>query len=1652
MKKIKKGLLIASIICVGSVSVGLFGACNKQEKNLVKYTFNTVGGNTISAKETSVGSKFTLPIPTRDGYVFEGWYTNAEYTGEAVTEVTASVSQTYYAKWTELYTVTLNPNGGTLSTQQFSLKKGENLYNALQDYVPVKDNHQFGAWVNGETEISSNTRIESNLTLTAKYKVAYKVECYLETIEGGSYVKAEDKIGYAYAATDFVSEQRLTGFREISHTDAIVRLTISEDASKNVFKHYFDREIYTVTFNPNYPNNASGESRSETVVYGVEIVVPSDYSYEGYCFVGWSTSTTGEVVYNANYINNALFNKDDDAPTVADKFVPERDMALYAVWQKGYTDMLYESDDSIFVLDETSGVAYLSRGDFFFKGTYDATKREFRFTDLAEMIMGRLNEDGTYIYYDATRAEVPHTLYEVGSGLVDTTTIVFDAYNGISYYEADKTTSRGTYVKENGYHIATFTEGDLAGQTLTLLVTTRTLDETPTPIFQRRNEKEIAMGTIVYYTVKNGAIVEDEYNKLKLNGFGGATISGKGENTNCSYTYDEENGELKLTTSETTVICKLLTLNGNLGYMEYVEDMDRTIEMSSGESLTLNGVANAVYTQGSKTVEGLYTYETSRFGGTIVSMTADSGEEYAFMVTTQKSEISGEGGVSETVTVYSAERKVAGYKEYLYMDAEGAYYAPMLVVNEPEQGKATLYGYTNQTHVKVSVGSYTKNKETGTYLYEAEEYFEVPAEGLGAFDLKNVKSFVYNLDTELNQYGLNVLYWHSVTMNDDVSDSFEQKYVSDLGGTLMLVGGFAFYDDKGFVITGTYSTDETTGVTTITTPLGSVWVEIYSSGKFLTLDSRPYHSYLINEKGEVNRRKYLSFNGKGGVTYVELTLNDQAEETGRVEYTGESVRLNEAIKEGANVYEFRSDALTFKYLPLGDSNANSYYSPYNAEYNNQYDSARDASYLELDGYGYMAYYTNAEGESVKGRYSLVEENVVAVALSSGTRYFDLLADRKFTVRGQEYGEYILMENRLTSGQYVELDGYNNLTVYKYTDPEDTESRVDIDTEGTYEIDGKLLTLRYKENGEDAVVKGRLEGSYFVTMNENVVQTFVNKTDWSILVLDAYGHAEKYDAEGKKDVGTYLLITDTLLYFVNDAEDDACIYKYDRAANTATPIKFTARSYYTEDFEALLFSEYGFAIFNDSTRYYYNVVNGEVIMYRQAEPSETENINEYGFVEDASFGQFDDVKTIGDKTYYANSGYAIEFTRKAETKDAYPVLVGENVKMPMEKLTFAPSGETEFSVIGDVVLNGTHYACRVTREINDNGEVEMYVTIGAGVGNYRFDISAVYTGTDEDGEGDNQYEVTGMSWVVSAYSYAYLDTYYTYFLNDYYYGTSMTSSYENDRGFLLMHRVYNEAGEEMKDEHFVSGIFFEGSKMYDTTGTIITVEKAKLDESLLEEKGVYIAILTAEDGYVYRIYFSLAYHSAFGLYGYKLTAFTREEVLEANDGYTIIVERKIATDTQYNSEYDYKTTIKKGEESIVLDDLGAWGIIYDHTYYMAYKYDENDREIGVTYYSVWFTTNSSSEVGEEKVLATYATGTVKVEEVEILYVEGDDASYAHISPSLGVTIFFYESSFNIAQACTYDEQTQTYRVKSFSVEYLVKVVGEYIEISLAESEE
>ena len=74
----------------------------KWEANSYNVSFNLDGGALDAQLDSYVyGEGATLPTASKDGYTFGGWYTSADFSGEAVTAISASElgDKAYYAKW-----------------------------------------------------------------------------------------------------------------------------------------------------------------------------------------------------------------------------------------------------------------------------------------------------------------------------------------------------------------------------------------------------------------------------------------------------------------------------------------------------------------------------------------------------------------------------------------------------------------------------------------------------------------------------------------------------------------------------------------------------------------------------------------------------------------------------------------------------------------------------------------------------------------------------------------------------------------------------------------------------------------------------------------------------------------------------------------------------------------------------------------------------------------------------------------------------------------------------------------------------------------------------------------------------------------------------------------------------------------------------------------------------------------------------------------------------------------------------------------------------------------------------------------------------------------------------------------------------------------
>lgn len=131
-------------------------------------TFEENGGSTVTDLTEQTNLPNPLPIPTRTGYTFNGWFYESNFTTQAQASDTLSANVTLYAKWTlNSYTITYNSNGGSSVSQVSGVAF---LPSTLP--TPTKSNLVFGGWFyesNFTTKALANDTLTSDVTLYAKW-------------------------------------------------------------------------------------------------------------------------------------------------------------------------------------------------------------------------------------------------------------------------------------------------------------------------------------------------------------------------------------------------------------------------------------------------------------------------------------------------------------------------------------------------------------------------------------------------------------------------------------------------------------------------------------------------------------------------------------------------------------------------------------------------------------------------------------------------------------------------------------------------------------------------------------------------------------------------------------------------------------------------------------------------------------------------------------------------------------------------------------------------------------------------------------------------------------------------------------------------------------------------------------------------------------------------------------------------------------------------------------------------------------------------------------------------------------------------------------------------------------------------------------------
>ena len=331
----------------------------------VIFDYNNATTTGIQSKVVEYGKEYgTLPVPTRLGYTFEGWYLENTYTTRVDNNsIVATTAPTHYlyAKWVEVQstpvvryvTIALNANGGTVSVASVQREAGS-VYGNLPS--ASRNGYTFLGWysdINLSNRVVSTTTLVSNCnhTLYAGWKLIENtpvvpdlpVEPSIEYVtvyfnaNGGSTSVSSKTVVYGEYYGNLPSATRsgyifLGWYSSAALNSAVTSSTI---VTRN-YTHTLYAGWRAIQTTPETPveektivyfnaNGGSGSMASQTFVNGVaEALNCNRFTRSGYTFLGWARTASA---------TSALYG--DGATLIIHE--SNGSVTLYAVWKKNTT-------------------------------------------------------------------------------------------------------------------------------------------------------------------------------------------------------------------------------------------------------------------------------------------------------------------------------------------------------------------------------------------------------------------------------------------------------------------------------------------------------------------------------------------------------------------------------------------------------------------------------------------------------------------------------------------------------------------------------------------------------------------------------------------------------------------------------------------------------------------------------------------------------------------------------------------------------------------------------------------------------------------------------------------------------------------------------------------------------------------------------------------------------------------------------------------------------------------------------------------------------------------------------------------------------------------------------------------------------------------
>lgn len=287
----------------------------------------------------------TLPVPTREGYTFAGWFSDAACT-EEVTATSSVGARILYAKWEKnTYSVVFDGNtntSGTMSEQSFTYDESGNLNENLYS----KTGYVFDSWKDADGNTYSDKQSVINLTSEKDGKVTLFAQWVpnhhtvsfnanggngnMDSVPGvydTPLTLPENtftKTGYTFGGWALTGD----GKAEFEDKATVSNLTSDVDGNVTLYAVWIPN-VFTVNFNK---NTGTGEMSSANVTYDSNVKLPEcTFTKTGYTFAGWATAADSKILLTDSQYSTLKENNGDS-------------ITLYAIWTENSYTLNFDSN------------------------------------------------------------------------------------------------------------------------------------------------------------------------------------------------------------------------------------------------------------------------------------------------------------------------------------------------------------------------------------------------------------------------------------------------------------------------------------------------------------------------------------------------------------------------------------------------------------------------------------------------------------------------------------------------------------------------------------------------------------------------------------------------------------------------------------------------------------------------------------------------------------------------------------------------------------------------------------------------------------------------------------------------------------------------------------------------------------------------------------------------------------------------------------------------------------------------------------------------------------------------------------------------------------------------------------------------------------